>query len=124
MIDRRQLFRDLRTLGVRTGDLLNVKASLRAIGPIEGGAATLIEALLEAVGSEGTIVADSFVNVYRLPLSSEDAEKIVDQSTPSYAGALANAIIAHPRSHPHIAYPFASLRSAQGRLLRAGVHRT
>lgn len=97
-IDKDSLVRDLRTLGVRPGDLLNVKASLRSIGFVEGGAASLVEALMEAVGPEGTVVTDSFVPVYPLPLRSEHQRLISDLDTPSYAGALANAVVAHPRS--------------------------
>lgn len=46
----------LRRLGVRTGDLLMVHASLRAIGPVERGAEGVLEALTEAVGPDGTLM--------------------------------------------------------------------
>ncbi|MBK9260521.1 MAG: AAC(3) family N-acetyltransferase [Polyangiaceae bacterium] len=39
------LVRDLRQLGVRAGDTLMIHASLRAIGPIEGGARGVVDAL-------------------------------------------------------------------------------
>ncbi len=47
---------DLRRLGVAAGDLLMVHASLRAIGPVEGGAGGVIAALEAAVGEEGTLL--------------------------------------------------------------------
>lgn len=99
MITKERLVSDLVELGVRRGDLLNVKVSLKSIGYIDGGAETLIDALMEAVGPEGTIVTESFVYMYPLPLSKWDAEKISDHSTPSYAGALANAMIKYPGAH-------------------------
>ncbi len=99
-----RLIKDLRALGVRKGDLLNVKVSMGSIGYVVGGAHTLIDALLEVVGPEGTIVTDSFVLVYPLPLSEKDALRVVDRHTPSYAGALANAMAYRPdavrSSHP------------------------
>jgi aminoglycoside N3'-acetyltransferase len=51
-----QLAADLRRLGVRAGDALMVHASLRAIGPVEGGAEGVLAALAGAVGSEGTML--------------------------------------------------------------------
>jgi aminoglycoside 3-N-acetyltransferase len=48
---------DLRTLGVRPGDVLLVQGSLRAVGPVEGGGRTVVEALRAALGDEGTLVA-------------------------------------------------------------------
>jgi aminoglycoside N3'-acetyltransferase len=47
---------DLRSLGVAPGDLLMVHTSLRAIGPVEGGADGVIDALEAAVGPNGTLL--------------------------------------------------------------------
>lgn len=47
---------DLATLGVRPGDTLMVHASMRRVGPIDGGALGLIEALDTSVGSDGTLL--------------------------------------------------------------------
>lgn len=47
---------DLRRLGVAGGDVVMVHASLRAIGPVEGGAAGVANALDAAVGPEGTVL--------------------------------------------------------------------
>jgi aminoglycoside 3-N-acetyltransferase/aminoglycoside 3-N-acetyltransferase-2 len=46
----------LRELGVRPNDLLMVHASLKAIGPVEGGARTVVDALLAAVAPGGTLM--------------------------------------------------------------------
>lgn len=94
IITKERLIKDLLSLGVQKGDLLNVKCSIRSIGKIEGGVRTLIDSLLEAVGENGTIVTDSFISVYsrsvaaKKPLSTGDS--------PSYAGALANEMLKHP----------------------------
>ncbi|EUL30165.1 TPA: aminoglycoside N-acetyltransferase AAC(3)-IIb [Burkholderia cenocepacia] len=47
---------DLHGLGVRPGDLIMVHASLKAVGPVEGGAASVVSALRAAVGSAGTLM--------------------------------------------------------------------
>ena len=72
--------------------IVNLKVSLRSIGHIDGGADTLIDALMECVGEEGTIVTDSFVRTYSI-FSPKLYKSIADDESPSYAGALANAMI-------------------------------
>ncbi|MFJ7279490.1 aminoglycoside N(3)-acetyltransferase [Kitasatospora sp. NPDC098663] len=44
-------------LGVRPGMVVHVEASLRALGPVDGGAATVADALLHVLGPGGTLVA-------------------------------------------------------------------
>lgn len=51
------LIRDLRTLGVTTGSTLLVHSSLRSLGRrVAGGAGTVVDALLGALGPSGTLV--------------------------------------------------------------------
>jgi aminoglycoside N3'-acetyltransferase len=50
------LVADLVTLGVEPGDVVMVHASLRAVGPVDGGAAGVVAALEQAVGPEGTLL--------------------------------------------------------------------
>lgn len=47
---------DLRRLGLAMGDLVMVHASLRAVGPVEGGADGVIDALEAAIGPDGTLL--------------------------------------------------------------------
>jgi len=67
------LVEDLRTLGVREGDVVMVHASLRRVGPVVGRAAGLIAALDLALGEGGTSMmvlgADEAVSPFH-PLTS------------------------------------------------------
>ncbi|SLN32273.1 SPBc2 prophage-derived aminoglycoside N(3')-acetyltransferase-like protein YokD [Roseivivax jejudonensis] len=54
------LARDLRVLGLRTGDGVFVHASMRAIGPVIGGARSVIEALQQVLGRDGLIGMPGF----------------------------------------------------------------
>ena len=51
-----ELVKALRALGVQQGDHVMVHASLRAIGPVEHGAAGVVIALDRAVGDAGTLL--------------------------------------------------------------------
>jgi aminoglycoside 3-N-acetyltransferase len=55
-VSHEQLTADLRSLGLRRGQDLLIHCSLRRIGPIEGGAATLLDALLDVAGPHATLV--------------------------------------------------------------------
>lgn len=55
-----QLAAELRELGVQEGGVLVVHVSYRAVRPVQGGPAGLIEALRAAVGARGTIVMPSW----------------------------------------------------------------
>lgn len=94
-ITRDRLVEDIKNLGVQKGDTLNLKISLKSIGKVEGGPNTVIEAIQEVVGKEGTLVAESFINSYHL---SHLRKNIIvsEPDTPSYAGAIANAMIKYP----------------------------
>lgn len=56
MITRDTLTHDLRSLGVQKNEALMVHASLRKVGPVEGGADALLDALLGSVGPGGTLL--------------------------------------------------------------------
>ena len=48
--------KDLRALGVCAGDILLVHSSFKSLGKIKGGAETLIAALLNVLGKDGTLM--------------------------------------------------------------------
>ena len=75
---------DLHSLGVRRGGVLLVHSSLKSLGRVPGGAETVIQGLLAALGQEGTLLmpALSYETVHA-------ANPIFDvRSTPSCVGAL------------------------------------
>jgi aminoglycoside 3-N-acetyltransferase len=64
----------LRALGVRPGGVLLVHTSFRAVRPVEGGPAGLIDALRRALGPDGTLVMPTMT----------DGESVFDpRSTPT-----------------------------------------
>ncbi len=65
-IGREQLAADLRALGVRRGETLLIHCSLRRIGPVEGGAATLLEALIDVAGPQATLVVPTHTTLNSL----------------------------------------------------------
>jgi aminoglycoside 3-N-acetyltransferase len=52
--------RGLAEVGMSPGDTVFVHSSLRSFGHVAGGAGAVIEALLQAVGPEGTVVVPTF----------------------------------------------------------------
>lgn len=53
----------LRQLGVKEGEILLVHSSYKSLGPVEGGAAAVIEGLEAAIGKEGTLVMPTLCQV-------------------------------------------------------------
>ena len=104
------LTRDLRALGVVTGDALMVHASLRRIGPVEGGAEGVIEAIFEAIGPPGTMLmvlgaADDWAWVNERPEADRpallaDAEPYDAATTPAdpEVGVLAEVFRRRPET--------------------------
>lgn len=90
MIGRQELVRDLRRLGVTPGMDLMVHSSLSAIGFVEGGAETVVDALLQAVGKRGTLLAPSF--------NHRAATVFNPLTTPTTNGAIPDALWRRPEA--------------------------
>lgn len=97
----------LAALGVRQGDAIVVHSSLKSFGRVEGGATTVVEAAMAAVGSEGLLT----MPVYS---SSEDANgdllRVPAPEAPVVTGSIPATFGKHPRAvfapHPLYAYAF------------------
>lgn len=105
-LNKQDLIDDFIKLGVCGGDVILIRASIGSIGRITGGAQTVIDALLEIIGEDGTIVSLAFTNgsFFRKP-KKEDAFHSMKES---YAGALPNEMIKRIDSlrslHPMCSY--------------------
>ena len=56
----RRIVDDLHRLGIRQGDIVFTHSSMRSLGPVEGGCETVLQAMKEAVGEEGTLLFPAF----------------------------------------------------------------
>ena len=56
MTDKATLVKQFKDLGIKAGMTLLVHSSLRRVGKVDGGADTIIDALLEVLGENGTLL--------------------------------------------------------------------
>jgi len=74
-LTRQNLEKGFRALGVREGMMLEVHSSLSSFGHVDGGACTVIAALMNTVGKDGAIVMPTFPISKPLPLSEVDQQR-------------------------------------------------
>lgn len=117
---RDQIVQQLVGLGLRAGDLVMVHASLKAIGPVEGGAPKLVGALLDVLGPSGTVMAyvswdrspyEETLNGATLSTAERDAWPAFDPATAkSYRGfGLLNEFLRKLPGAVRSAHPDASM---------------
>jgi len=104
-LSREDLLGDLRALGVWPGDALEVHSALSALGWVDGGADTVVDALMEAVGPGGALVMSAFPLSKPLPLAVQDRARGVTGKVRRYAedwrgptgmGAIVDAFLRRP----------------------------
>lgn len=118
MIGRGGIATALRVLGLRPGHHVLVHSSLSSIGRVDGGAATVVEALLDAVGTDGTVIAPTLTGSEFI---GPDAQMTFDvDSSPSWNGAVAEAVRTWPGAvrSVHPTHSVAAIGSAAQRLTR------
>lgn len=62
LVKRARIVQDLKKLGLRPGDVVMVHSALSSLGKVEGGARTVIEALLEVLTPSGTLMMLTFAS--------------------------------------------------------------
>ena len=87
-----QLVQGLRTLGLRTGDILLVHASLSSLGDVVGGPDTVIDALLHAVGPDGTLLMPTH--------PARDGQPFDPERVPSDMGTISETFRLRPERLP------------------------
>lgn len=82
------LVKNFQTIGIEKGDSLLVHSSLSKMGYLENGSDTLIDALLEVIGSTGNLLMPSSPNLL-LQLDYVRSNQLFDvQNSPSKLGAI------------------------------------
>jgi aminoglycoside 3-N-acetyltransferase len=100
LVGRTQLARNLRALGLREAATAFVHCRMSALGKVVGGAETVVHALLDAVGVEGTLVA--YIGWQDAPpddldaLPAADRDLVLDEH-PAYDPTIARAVRDHGR---------------------------
>ncbi len=111
------LVADLQSLGLQSGSLVMVHSALRSIGTVVGGAGAVVDALLAALGDEGTLVVPTFTGQFR------DEGFIYDPAkTPCTTGAIPNAAFRRPEAKRtiHIVQTVAAIGPLQDEITLAG----
>ena len=115
---RSELAADLVALGLGTGDVLLVHASLSALGRVPGGEQAVVMAIRDVIGSAGTIVVPTqswqLCDPAYLRIEPSEHWDEIRASLPAYdprwtptraMGLIAEAVRTHPEavrsSHPH-----------------------
>ena len=111
--NRDALVHQLESLGLRSGDVVMTHASMRRIGLVEGGARSLLEALLAALGPDGTLL---------MVLGADEDEPFDAEQTPvdvEDMGILAEVFRTYPgvRVSDHPADRFGAIGRLAGELL-------
>ncbi len=103
-VDAHALAMSLRKAGIEPGDTIVVHSSLSSIVNVDGGASTVIQALMEAVGPEGTIAMPAFCTAEDAIARSRAGNPVDLRTLPSVNGKITEAFRTHPgvlrSSHP------------------------
>ncbi len=95
----------LGSLGLTEGDVVIVHSSLSRFGYVEGGADTVVDALLAAVGDAGTVAVPTSPVIWRggSHFHYIKHDPILDlRVTPSKLGAITNALRQRPEARPSL----------------------
>ena len=57
---RKEIADELTSLGLNRGDCVMMHSSLSALGTVDGGAETVVDAIRDAIGPEGTVIVPAF----------------------------------------------------------------
>jgi aminoglycoside 3-N-acetyltransferase len=86
MITKEIIINGLKGLGLKQGDAVLVHSSLSSFGLVDGGADTVIDALLETVGKEGTVLVPTLTGSEKL--SAENPPIFEVRSTSCWTGKI------------------------------------
>jgi aminoglycoside 3-N-acetyltransferase len=101
MIGKSELIEGFQNAGVAAGDTLLVHSSFKSLGGVEGGPQTVIDALLEVLSPEGTLIMPTF------NFDFNKGEPWDVRTTPSQMGVMTELVRCDPRAK-RVFHPFYS----------------
>lgn len=90
LVTKRELLEQFKAMGIREGMVLLVHSSLASFGYVVGGSQTVVDALFEAVGYEGTIIMPMFnrdnsePSYWKDPAIDHQLMQVIRETTPSF----------------------------------------
>ena len=115
MITKEIIINGLKELGLKQGDTVLVHSSLSSFGYVDGGADTVIDALLETVGKEGTVLVPTLTGSEHL--SAENPPVFDVRNTPCWTGKIPETFRKRASGNPKSAsYAFRSCDRGQGKI--------
>ena len=105
MLKKTDLVAEFRAAGLQAGDTILVHSSYKSFGGVEGGPWTVVDAFLEVLGDQGTLIMPTF------NFDFCRGEPWDVRNTPSHMGAMTNMVREHPEAKRvfHPIYSFAIL---------------
>ncbi len=100
MITYVDLMNDLSRCGIGKGDAVFVQSAMRPIGTVEGGAKTVVKAILDTIGKDGTLIAPSFCFAHE----KSDCPIIDLENDPSEMGIISETVRKLAGARRSIAY--------------------
>lgn len=114
MLTKAKMVNELRELGLQAGDVVLVHSSYKSLGEVEDGPQTVIDALLEVLTPEGTLIMPTF------NFNFNKGEPWDVNNTPSHMGVLTEIARINPQARRvfHPFYSFAILGKLKDELTR------
>jgi len=106
MYSKEKIKNDFENMGLKKGDVVLIRASLKSIGQVDfSDKMDYINTILDVIGEEGTLISLAFT-VSNFIFRNKNI--IFDGSNESYAGGFPNLMLKHPKSirskHPMNSY--------------------
>ncbi|OGF50611.1 MAG: hypothetical protein A2231_09840 [Candidatus Firestonebacteria bacterium RIFOXYA2_FULL_40_8] len=86
VVNKKEILEGLSKIGIKNGSNILVHSSLSKVGQVQGGALAFIEALVEAVGPEGTVMVPTLTGSEKL--CKENPPVFDVKNTPCWTGKI------------------------------------
>lgn len=99
-LSKAEIIKGFGDAGIKKGGVVFVHAAMRTFGRIQGGAGTVVNALLEMLGPKGTLVVPTFTFKHE----AEESPVIDPRNDKSEMGAISEAVRLYPEAFRSIAF--------------------